>query len=624
MKKITILFIYILVCKVSIGGVKLPDDNNIEYLISNDEKFLIEINGKILKIFNHQSKSYLNEIIFASTITKSQISPNSKFLAIANEFNLTLINLEKADIEKSWKEHGRQISDLKFSSNSELLISSSHDNTAIVFDVHMKKMRYKLLGHTDMIYSIDISPDNQYCSTSSRDHTTRIWNLMNGEQTKVLAHTSSVFQSQFRPTGADIITLCADDTLRNWDFKTGEISTKIPFDLESSDWIKKIKWSYSGKYIVAMTGGLTPEVIIYDFEEKRLQGRAMAMTELAFDFGITSNNKYYYIYGENSYWIGELNSGKLLHSGDQFIAHTNEYIYTTTVQGNLIKYKLDDADIVDDGFFYVLLESRPRIFLISCAADKYTPPLSNLQNCKSDASRIIKYFEKSKELEKQIIDLKQIIKNSDEKLKLFYRNKLDSIQLLLSKEPILFVQRLYDYNLTKSSIIKSFNEVKNQMRDDDTFVFHFTGMGGEIKNSELSTLFFSSDTSAFTAGDLFQLSEIINGNNQLFLLDACQDNFVNQFKSEILSSKVNSQLINRNRILLAIKGIAVDNYKETGGGALTHAFINNNTPFYQVFSFDNREKNEYDYNLYNGTKELKEDKFINFEIFRESDYYQFR
>lgn len=618
MKKIGILLIYILVCKVSISGVILPHGNNIEYLITNDEKYLIEINGKILKIFNHQSKSYLNEIIFSSTITKSQISPNCKFLVIANEINVSLINLEKAEIEESWKEHGSSITDFKFSSNSELLISSSNDNTAIVFDLTKKKMRFKLLGHKNGIYSIDISPDNHYCSTSSSDMTTRIWNLMNGDQTKVLVHTSSVIQSQFSPSGADLITLCQDDTLRNWDFKTGKISAKISFDLESHDWIKKFKWSNSGKYIVAMTGQLTPEIIIYDFEHKRIQSRTFGMTEWAFDFGITSNDKYFYIYGENSYRIGDLNSGRELHIGDQFKACTNEYIYTTTNQGNLFKYKLKDLDIIDDGFFYVLLESRPRIFLISCAADKYNPPLTNLQNCKSDAARIIKYFEKSNELEKQIEEIKALITKNEN---FSQKAKLDSLQFLLSKTPVLISERLYDYDLDKNSLIKAFNNVKNQMRFEDAFVFHFSGMGGKIKNSELSTLFFSSDTSSFTANDLFQLSEIINGNNQLFLLDACQDNFVNQFKSEILNNKINSQLINRNRIVLAIKDIAEDNYKGTGGGALTYAFINNIAPFNQVFSYNNREKNEYDYNLYNGTRELKEDKSLNFEVFRESDYY---
>jgi WD40 repeat protein len=600
-------------------------DLSTKTLITNDEKYLFEIDGKILKIFDHENESFLNEMSFSESITHSSISPNSKFLALAYNDKVALINIENRAISKTWAEHGALVSALIFSNNSEFLISSSYDNTACIYDLKTMNLNNRLVGHTSQIYSIEISNNDNYCVTSSGDQTSRMWDFRSGKELQVFAHYTSVYQSLFVHNSNQIMTLSNDDTLRIWDIKTGIIASRTVLPLDKNDRVKKIKLSPSGKYLLAMSGQLAPTLFIYDLVKKDIHAEIHGLTNHAIDFGITRNEKFYYLHSVENYTLGEISSGKIFHAGNNFIVCSKNYIYANSLNGNLIKYSIEDLSFYDEGFYYVILESRPRIFLISCAADKYDR-FGNLQNCISDAEKVIRYFEKSKHLEQQIADLKILVSKTKNSKKLKYENQLDSIQFLLSKEPILILQKLHDYNLSYTPIIKAFNDVKNQMRYNDAFVFHFAGMGGKggkSKNSELSTLFFSKDTTTFTASDLFQLSEIINGNNQLYILDACQDDFVSQFKSELINNKTNSQLINRNRVFLAIemKGKAVDNYKGTGGGALTYAFINNNVPFFQIFSFDNRLKNEYDYKLYNGTKEISEDKSLNFEIFHESDFY---
>jgi hypothetical protein len=596
--------------------------NRIEtnYCVTNDEKYLVEIEKKILRFYDNVNQKLIkvnqqnNEEITYYTLS----SDNTKLLVILKSNSINLFSLTSGELIRTLDGHTDNIYSAKFSPDSKKIITSSRDNTARIWDATSGK-ELDVLVHNSSVYSAEFSPDGKNLVTIS-DSTLHIWRIDGKLLQKLSGHNEQIKSVKYSPDGNYLIS-CDNKKANLWSTINGALQSQITHNLRMMNPI--CLFSTDGKNFIICDDKFINMYSVQNIEllcQINIDPDRQDWSRHEIDFvKINSDNILtFYDLCENKYKSWDLNSKENFGFGDFC---NNSKLFKIDEEKVISEFRYKDKKVNKIGFFYVFLESRPRTFLISCAADKYNPPLSNLENCKSDAEKVIQYFERAKNLEKQIADLKQIIKNSDEKIKLFYRNKLDSIQFLLSKEPILIVQKLYDYNLSKTSIISAFNEVKNQLQDDDAFVFHFTGMGGKIKNSELSTLFFSSDTSSFTANDLFQLSEIINGNNQLFLLDACQDNFVNQFKSEILNNKINSQLINRNRIVLAIKNIAVDNYKGTGGGALTYAFINNIAPFNQVFSFNNREKNEYDYNLYNGTKELREDRSLNFEVFRESDYY---
>jgi WD40 repeat protein len=622
MKGIIIFILLIIVSlKAECGLILCFDAKEKKYKLTEDRKYLVEIDKRIIRIFNHINQKFLYEISdIKDEIIQTELSPDDrKILVVQRNYSVNLYDLSTGKLLQVFLGNTADINSAVFSPDGRLVITASSDSTACIYEVSTGKLLHILAGHTVWFNSAVFSPDGKLAITASSDNTARIYEVSTGKLLHILAgHTDWVNSAVFSPDGKQLMSTSDKETLI-WNAEKGNILGKINHDLFHG----KAIFSTDGKKLI-----LCDDKFIYLHNSDNLllikeisqdPDRPNGHRKIINQIRITPSNILTLLDCNNDCISWDLNSNSKLFEGLFF---TNEANFTYDLKiGLFSEYSFTDKYVKYNRFFYPLLESRRRIFLISCAADIYNPPLFNLLNCKSDAEKVIHYFDKAKNLENQIADLKQIIKISDENLKLYYRNKLDSIQLLLSKEPILVIQRLYDYNLSKSSIISAFNDVKNQLQDDDAFVFHFTGMGDKIKNSELSTLFFSSDTSNFTANDLFQLSEIINGNNQLFLLDACQDNFVNQFKSEILNNKINSQLINRNRIVLAIKNIAVDNYKGTGGGALTYAFINNIAPFNQVFSYNNREKNEYDYNLYNGTKELREDKSLNFEVFRESDFY---
>ena len=601
-------------------GVNINVDkaNTKKTLITENEKFLIEIQDKSIKIFDHQKKIFLKEIIQNSTILSSVLIPNSSNLAVGCENNVILIDLNSATSIKTWNNQKDRVTDLKVDHKSKRLISYAIDKTICVYDLNSTKILYTIQFNSKVKF-IDISQDDLYLITSV-ENKTQIWNLNNGKKISDLIHMSSVDQSIFKPYTHEIITKCLDDTFRLWDIKTMKIKDKFPLDLENYNSAKtEIKWSAAGKYILIVEVSKSLTLYIFDVYNKRIvDNLALNLNDIR-NYGTTKNEEYCFLFdNDKNCCFYNFSNGSIQNTKDDFLALSNNYLYVLDENETLNKFSSVEFNKTNEGFYYVLLKNRSRIFLLTCAANNYEVELINAVN---DSRKIINFFQNADTIEGKI---KELLFNSESNESVQLRAKLDSLSRKLSKEPIVYPTKLYENELTAQNIINAFKKIKNEINNNDIFIFHFSGMAGKKINYPFSSFFFPKDTSSFLAHDLFQLSEIIDANNQLFIIDANQDNFVREFKNELIQNKSNSQIVNRNRIFIALKGIAVDNYYSTSGGALTYAFVNNKAPLSNAFSSDYREQNSYDYNLFNSTKEIREDKSLEFEIFRESDYYDFK
>lgn len=100
------------------------------------------------------------------------------------------------------KGHKGVIDSLQFSSDSQYLVSSSKDNSAIVWqaplvngaaDWRQGKQLHHLRGHIDDIYAVTFLPDGQRVVTGSDDRTLRVWDLKTGSLlAQLLGHRDRV------------------------------------------------------------------------------------------------------------------------------------------------------------------------------------------------------------------------------------------------------------------------------------------------------------------------------------------------------------------------------------------------------------------------------------------------
>lgn len=105
--------------------------------------------------------------------------------------------------------------------DSHLLITVS-DVAVAVHDLDEGTSR-RLDGHTDAIFGLDVSPDGALVVSSSRDTTARLWDLARGQTLHTLrAHTDVVYDAVFSPDGKQVLTVSKDGTARLWDARTGE------------------------------------------------------------------------------------------------------------------------------------------------------------------------------------------------------------------------------------------------------------------------------------------------------------------------------------------------------------------------------------------------------------------
>eukprot|EP01061_Rhynchopus_euleeides_P004109 TRINITY_DN13434_c0_g1_i7.p1 TRINITY_DN13434_c0_g1~~TRINITY_DN13434_c0_g1_i7.p1 ORF type:complete len:124 (+),score=25.96 TRINITY_DN13434_c0_g1_i7:23-373(+) len=85
-----------------------------------------------------------------------------------------------------------------------------------------------LLGHTDYVRSVTVTPDGSKIISASDDKSVRVWETATGKELQKLGgHTSAVYSVTVTPDGSKIISGSGDDSVRVWDASTGkELQTR--------------------------------------------------------------------------------------------------------------------------------------------------------------------------------------------------------------------------------------------------------------------------------------------------------------------------------------------------------------------------------------------------------------
>ena len=206
--------------------------------------------GETIKILHH-----------TSTVTSAAFSPDGTQTLTGCKNTARLWNLSTGETIKILR-HPDLVTSVAFSENSKQALTKCCDKAAHLWDLttgqpiqtlegHTNRVNsviwgniarlldratgktIMLKGHTDSIYSIAISSDNNYALTGSADNTARLWNLETGQTIKILAgHIDRVLLVAFSPESNYALTQSYDNTTRLWDlaYSTNAISLKEVLD----------------------------------------------------------------------------------------------------------------------------------------------------------------------------------------------------------------------------------------------------------------------------------------------------------------------------------------------------------------------------------------------------------
>lgn len=133
----------------------------------------------------------------------------------------------------------------EFSPDGKTILTASKDKTAKLWNIEGALLQ-SFEGHTGLINSAVFSPDGKSILTSSFDFTAKLWNIDGTQMQSFEGHTYYVTSARFSPNGEKVVTSSNDGTSKVWDTKTG----KLELTLDSSQtWIECAVFSDDGKLI---------------------------------------------------------------------------------------------------------------------------------------------------------------------------------------------------------------------------------------------------------------------------------------------------------------------------------------------------------------------------------------
>ncbi len=189
-------------------GPKPVENGNYDYASFNGDNAIIAIaQNDSTKQFCLDSSlsSDLNSPRFCydslANLTFSRDNKTCLFVKSSDANNFYVLNLHDFSVSPPFKEHSKNICSVKYSNDGKRIISSSSDNSAIVWDSEKGIILYKLRNHSQQVFFSEFSCDDNYCATVSTDQKLLIWNASTG---KVVAtrttDCSPQYTNLFSPT----------------------------------------------------------------------------------------------------------------------------------------------------------------------------------------------------------------------------------------------------------------------------------------------------------------------------------------------------------------------------------------------------------------------------------------
>jgi WD40 repeat protein len=143
-----------------------------------------------------------------------------------------------------------------------------------------------LIGHTDEVWGVAVTPDGGQAVSASADHTLRVWNLARGETLrKLVGHSGRVRAIAVAPDGRRAVSASDDGTLKVWDLWTGEVLRTL---MGHRDWVATVAMTPDGKRAVSAA----EHIKMWDLESGKEIRAFEDYTAEVWAVTVTPNGKY--------------------------------------------------------------------------------------------------------------------------------------------------------------------------------------------------------------------------------------------------------------------------------------------------------------------------------------------
>lgn len=117
------------------------------------------------------------------------------------------------------------------------LFTGGIDNDVKVWDLRKKAVMYAMIGHTDTVTSLQLSPDNTTLLSNAHDSTVRTWDVrpFAPADRRIMTYDGAptgqernLLKASWDPKGERIAAGSGDQSVAIWEARTGKLLNKLP------------------------------------------------------------------------------------------------------------------------------------------------------------------------------------------------------------------------------------------------------------------------------------------------------------------------------------------------------------------------------------------------------------
>ncbi|NJN09560.1 MAG: hypothetical protein HC815_16875 [Richelia sp. RM1_1_1] len=177
-----------------------------------------------VKLWNAKNGALLRSLIgHTNSVWSVSFSPDGQIIAsTASDGTIKLWNVNGTLI-KTLKGHNSILLDASFSFDGKILAVAAANGKVGLFDLDNGSLIKIIDGHTEPVWSVDLSPDN-LLATASLDRTVKLWNIFDNTLIKTFkGHTNKIASVNFSPDGKLLATASFDNTINLWNVSNGTL-----------------------------------------------------------------------------------------------------------------------------------------------------------------------------------------------------------------------------------------------------------------------------------------------------------------------------------------------------------------------------------------------------------------
>ena len=174
-------------------------------------------------------------------------------------------------------EHGNVITSNVFSPDGKLTLTTSHDNTARLWDAETGVLLRSFSGFGAAIYGGAFSPDGKHALTGGHDRAIRMWETSSGKLVRTLIDPEPhglVRAIAHAPNGKHAFSGTIHTAIRVWDLSSGELASKLSGHTSS---VNTLSLSKDGTRL--LSGSDDKSLILWDVPGRKLIHRMNGHTE---------------------------------------------------------------------------------------------------------------------------------------------------------------------------------------------------------------------------------------------------------------------------------------------------------------------------------------------------------